>query len=355
MKLTNTRDPINSTDFRYEGREIVETDTLEKKKEQRQSIIDSKKPGDESDPNSKKMMSAGWTDLMLKQAASIASKVKADAILVNMETSADIIPFLKAEGKKFKVIVVTKNELSLEKVTDLKCNTIKLPDVYLTRDGYLKFSFLAGISKGILFKDDILVCVGGQIEKGYMDTIMILKVGDESEIVSFAEESPFPKNIKPDIFESLLTLLMEMAYEGREGRPIGTTFVLGDHEKVLQYSHQLVFNPFQGHPEDILHITKPEVRETVKEFSSIDGAFIIRDDGVVLAAGRYLNAAHHGEPMPQGLGARHSSAAAITGVTDSVALVISESTGKVTIFRGGSIVTTIEKTTSPTQKPVPII
>jgi len=333
----------------------VETDTLEKKKKQRQSIIGGKKSGEEIGPKNKRMKSSGWTDLMLKQAASIASKVKADAILVNMETSADIIPFLKAEGKKFKVIVVTKNELSLEKATGLKCNIIKLPDVYLTRDGYLKFGFLAGISKGILFKDDILVCVGGQIEKGFMDTIMILKVGDESEIVSFTKESPFLKNIKPDIFESLLTLVMEMAYEGREGRPIGTTFILGDHEKVLQYSHQLVFNPFQGHAEDILHITKPEVRETLKEFSSIDGAFIIRDDGVVLAAGRYLNAAHHGEPMPQGLGARHSSAAAITGVTDSVALVISESTGKVTIFRGGSIITTIEKTTSPTQKPVPII
>jgi DNA integrity scanning protein DisA with diadenylate cyclase activity len=262
----------------------VETDTLEKKKEQRQSIIGGKKSGEEIGPKNKRMKSAGWTELMLKQAASIASKVKADAILVNMETSADIIPFLKVEGKKFKVIVVTKKELSMKKATGLQCNTIMLPDVYLTRDGYLKFGFLAGISKGILFKDDILVCVGGQIEKGYMDTIMILKVGDESEIVSFAEESPFPKNIKPDIFESLLTLVMEMAYEGREGRPIGTTFVLGDHRKVLQYSHQLIFNPFQGHPEDILHITKPEVRETLKEFSSIDGAFIIRDDGVVLAA-----------------------------------------------------------------------
>jgi len=333
----------------------VETDILEKKKEQRQSIIDGKQSREEIGPKNKRMKSAGWTDLMLKQAASIANKVRADAILVNMETSADIIPFLKAEGKKFKVIIVTKKGLSLEKATGLKCNTIILPDVYLTRDGYLKFGFLAGISKGILFKDDILVCVGGQIEKGYMDTIMILKVGDESEIVSFAEESPFPKNIKPDIFESLLTLVMEMAYEGREGRPIGTTFVLGDHKRVLQYSHQLVFNPFQGHPEDILHITQPEVRETLKEFSSIDGAFIIRDDGVVLAAGRYLNAAHHGEPLPQGLGARHSSAAAITGVTDSVALAISKSSGKVTIFRGGNIVTTIEKTTSPTQKPVPII
>ncbi len=333
----------------------METDTLEKKKEQSLSVISGKKSEEGTGPGIKKRESANWTELMLKQATSIANKFKADAILVNIETEADIIPFLKAEGKKFKVIVVTKKGISLEKPAGLRLNTIILPDVHLTRDGYFKFGFLAGISKGILSKGDILVCVGGQLEKGYMDTIMILKVGDESEIVSFAEESPFPENIKHDIFESLLTLVMEMAYEGREGKPIGSTFVLGDHEKVLQYSRQLVFNPFQGHPEDILHITKPEVRETLKEFSSIDGAFIIRDDGVVLAAGRYLNAAHHGEPMPQGLGARHSSAAAITGVTDSVALVISESSGRVTIFRGGSIVTTIEKTTSPTQKSTSII
>ncbi|MFO8163927.1 MAG: DNA integrity scanning protein DisA nucleotide-binding domain protein [Thermodesulfobacteriota bacterium] len=333
----------------------MEKDIVEDKKEQKQLTGDGKKSVEKVGTKGKKTKTAAWTELMLKQAASIASKVKADAILVHLETTEDILPFLKVEGKKFKVIVVTKNELSLEKAASLKCNTIIVPDVYLTRDGYLKFGFLAGISKGILFKGDILVCVGGQIEKGYMDTIMILKVGDESEILSFAEESPFPKNIKPDIFESLLTLVMEMAYEGREGRPIGTTFILGDHEKVLQYSRQLVFNPFQGHSEDVLHITKPEVRETLKEFSSIDGAFVIRDDGVALAAGRYLNAAHHGEPMPQGLGARHSSAAAITGVTDSVALVISESTGKVSIFKGGRIVTTIEKTTSPGQKSAPII
>ena len=333
----------------------METDTLEKKKEQSLSVISGKKSGEGTGPEIKRRESVNWTELMLKQATSIANKFKADAILVNIETEADIIPFLKAEGKKFKVIVVTKKGISLEKPAGLRLNTIILPDVHLTRDGYFKFGFLAGISKGILSKGDILVCVGGQLEKGYMDTIMILKVGDASEIVNFAEESPFPENIKPDIFESLLTLVMEMAYEGREGKPIGSTFVLGDHEKVLQYSRQLVFNPFQGHPEDVLHITKPDVRETLKEFSSIDGAFIIRDDGVVLAAGRYLNAAHHGEPMPQGLGTRHSSAAAITGVTDSVALVISESSGRVTIFRGGSIVTTIEKTTSPTQKSTSII
>ncbi len=328
----------------------METDQLQKKKKERLSVINGKRRREESGQEIKKIEPADWTELMLKQAISIANKVKADAILVNMETVADIVPFLKTEGKKFKLILLTKREISLKKATGLRSNTIMLPDVHLTRDGYLKFGFLAGISKGLLSKGDILVCIGGKPEKGYMDTIMVLEVGDESEIVSFAEDSPFPEDIKPDIFESLLTLVMEMAYEGREGKPIGSTFVLGDHEKVLQYSHQLVFNPFQGHPEDVLHISKPEVRETLKEFSSIDGAFIIRNDGVVLAAGRYLNAAYHGEPMPQGLGARHSSAAAITGVTDSVALVISESSGRLTIFRSGSIITTIEKATSPGHK-----
>ena len=333
----------------------METDRLQRKKEEQLSVIGGKSPGEASGQEARKIKPTNWTELMLKQSISIANKVKADAILINMETVADIVPFLRAEGKRFKVILVTKREISLKKAAGLQSNTIMLPDVHLTRDGYLKFGFLAGISKGLLSKGDILVCVGGKPEKGYMDTIMVLKVGDESEIVSFAEESPFPEDIKPDIFESLLTLVMEMAYEGREGKPIGSTFVLGDHEKVLQYSHQLVFNPFLGHPEDALHISKPEVRETLKEFSSIDGAFIIRNDGVVLAAGRYLNAAYHGEPMPQGLGARHSSAAAITGVTDSVALVISESSGRLTIFRGGSIITTIEKATSPAHKSATVI
>jgi len=355
MNTTNSTDTINQINTTPKGRKIVETDKLLKKENERLSIVGGKRAREEVGAEIKRIESASWTELMLKQATSIANKVKADAILVHMETPADIVPFLKAEGKKFKVILVTKKEMPLEKATGLRRNTIMLPDVYLTRDGYLKFGFLAGISKGLLSKGDILVCVGGQPEKGYMDTIMLLKVGDESEIVSFVEESPFPENIKSDIFESLLTLVMEMAYEGREGKPIGSTFVMGDHEKVLQYSHQLVFNPFQGHPDNVLHISKPEVRETLKEFSSIDGAFIIRDDGVALAAGRYLNAAYHGEPLPQGLGARHSSAAAITGVTDSVALVISESSGSVTIFSGGSIITTIEKATSPAPKPATII
>ena len=48
-------------------------------------------------------------------------------------------------------------------------------------------------------------------------------------------------------------------------------------------------------------------------------------------------------PLPQGLGARHKSAAAVTAATSAVAIAISESTGNVTIFEKGKILFEIEK------------
>jgi len=63
---------------------------------------------------------------------------------------------------------------------------------------------------------------------------------------------------------------------------------------------------------------------------------------------------YHGDALPQGLGTRHAAAAAITQATNSLAFAISESTGRVTIFRGGKILTVIEKAPPlPTTKVVP--
>ena len=65
--------------------------------------------------------------------------------------------------------------------------------------------------------------------------------------------------------------------------------------------------------------------------------------GIVESAGTYLDAAAHRISLKPGLGARHTSAAAITARTDSVAVVVSESSGTVTVFNEGSIVFELEK------------
>lgn len=283
-----------------------------------------------------------WTGLVIRQAIQMAKRVEANAILFYMDSTKDLDPFSKLTSDA-RLILLTKRKECIEKATKLSVTALMLPDVQLTRIGYLKVGFLAAISKGLVKSGDVIVCVGGVPNQGYMDTIMLVEAGLESELFGGVGEIAFPSSIQPDAFETLLDLVVELANEGREGKPVGSIFVLGDHKRVLELSYQLVFNPFQGHPEDALRIHNRDVQETLKEFSSIDGAFVIREDGVLLAAGRYLNIGYQGEPLPQGLGARHAAAAAITQATDSIALVISESTGKVTIFRGGRILSEIEK------------
>jgi len=145
-------------------------------------------------------------------------------------------------------------------------------------------------------------------------------------------------NIKT--LKSLMMLAVEIAREGREGRKIGTMFIVSDVDRVMRKSKSLILDPLGLHPAEARHIDNPDLRETVKELSQLDGAFIVSDDGVVLSACRYINASSHGLKFPLGLGSRHVAAASITKQTKSIAVVVSESS-VVRIFDRGEIVTEI--------------
>src|ERR671914_2382675 len=110
--------------------------------------------------------------------------------------------------------------------------------------------------------------------------------------------------------EEVLQLAVEIAREGREGRKIGTLFVVGDVEATLSRSRPLLLDPLYGHPPELLHVERPEFRETVKELAQLDGAFLVDEDGTFAAAARYVEI-DAGSPayfMP-GLGTRHAAAA----------------------------------------------
>ena len=283
-----------------------------------------------------------WAKVVLESAIDIAVKAKANALIVCADAMSDY-ESMREVGRKVKIIFVTRNRVNFDQAKEVSENVLLIPNVKLTRMGQVKIALLIALSQGLLRVGDSAICLSGLPDLGYMDTIMLIEIGQEFEILKAPESVDFSRQIPYEVFDTLLNMAIEMAHEGREGKPIGTTFVLGDHENVLKYSRPLVMNPLQGHPEEERNLLNPKFKETIKEFSSIDGAFIIREDGVVLSAGRYLNVAYLGEDLPQGLGARHAAAAAITGVTDAVAITISESTGKVTIFKQGRIMMDIEK------------
>ncbi|MEK6545896.1 MAG: diadenylate cyclase [Nitrospinota bacterium] len=280
--------------------------------------------------------------IFLESANNIYSGINAKNIFLYADLISDY-KLLKELSKKEEIIFVTKNEDILHKQVGIDRNIIDIPNVEFSRIGLIKIAVMKGLSSGLVKEGDKIVCVAGTRKIGSFDSIVVVDIGKEFEILTSSSVPDIAENLKPEVFEVVLNLSLELAGQGREGKPVGTIFVIGDHEKVLQLSRQMIINPFQGYPEEERNIMDPALRETIREFSALDGAFVIREDGVVMAAGRHLSAALEKEDFPHGLGSRHVAAAGITSVTDAMAIVISESTGDVRIFKKGNIFMEIEK------------
>ena len=148
------------------------------------------------------------------------------------------------------------------------------------------------------------------------------------------------RGVDTRVLKQTVTLAVEIAREGREGRKIGTLFVVGDSEAVLENSRPLILDPLQGHPEEAKHIADPNVRETLKELAQLDGAFVVSDAGVVLSAARYIDAISDSLNLPLGLGSRHMAGASVSHRTDAVSVVVSESS-MVRVFDDGQLVSEI--------------
>ncbi|MBA2512185.1 MAG: DNA integrity scanning protein DisA nucleotide-binding domain protein [Rubrobacter sp.] len=148
------------------------------------------------------------------------------------------------------------------------------------------------------------------------------------------------REVNTSVLKQVVSLAVEIAREGREGRKIGTLFVVGDSGEVIRRSKPMILDPLQGHPDEDKSIEDPNVRETIKELAQLDGAFVVSNAGVVLSAARYIDAASDSLNVPLGLGSRHMAGASISQQTGAVAVVVSESS-MVRMFDDGELVSEI--------------
>jgi diadenylate cyclase len=282
------------------------------------------------------------TTVIVESACTIANTIKARALFVYADVLQDY-PIPSGMLEETDIILVTHAGRTAEPSAEVT-SILQLPPIPMTRMAQIKLAVIMGLSEGSVAAGDKIVCLTGIPALGTLDCIVVLAIGKERELLISTHVSQIAQHIPSAVFEGVLNLAVELASQGREGKPVGTIFVLGDDQKVMQFSRQTIFNPFHGYPEEERNILNPELRETLREFSALDGAFVLRDDGVVLCAGRHLSAALASTvDLPQGLGSRHVAAAGITSVTQAIAIVISESTGDVRIFKDGAIFMEIEK------------
>jgi DNA integrity scanning protein DisA with diadenylate cyclase activity len=156
----------------------------------------------------------------------------------------------------------------------------------------------------------------------------------------FEEICSEKRQVHAKVLKQTISLAVEIAREGREGRKIGTLFVVGDSGEVMRRSKPMILDPLQGHADEDKQIEDPDTRETIKELAQLDGAFLVSNSGVVLSAARYIDAASDNLDLPLGLGTRHMAGASISQQTSAVSVVVSESS-MVRMFDDGELVSEI--------------
>jgi hypothetical protein len=278
---------------------------------------------------------------ILLHAQQLAREVGARAVLVYADALLEDGELLPAMD--FPTVFITRSTEAGLSTGSLPQVWVRVPDVPMTRAGQVKTALLVCLARGVLQKGDRVVCLSGVEGSGILDLLLVLDLSSQPGLLTLSHPAVLPADAAAEVFERVLILATQLALEGREGRPVGALFVLGDSERVLAQSRQLVLNPFHGHPESERNLLDPVVEETIKEFAALDGAFVVRCDGVVLTAGTHLVPDGGSVALSGGLGTRHAAAAGITASTAAVSVCVSQSTGMVTIFKDGQLIADIPR------------
>jgi DNA integrity scanning protein DisA with diadenylate cyclase activity len=198
--------------------------------------------------------------------------------------------------------------------------------------------------------DVIALYNGIEAEQGkpeHIDSLSVIHLGEHLERLNAQELRKLNTLVPLETLRAVVDMATEIGREGREGKPVGTILVVGDTRKVLSMSRPLNFNPFRGYSDAERDIRDRKVREQIKEIAQLDGAIIIRRDGIAVAACMYLDVLAESITLSKGLGSRHWAAAAISQKTQAISLAVSQSSGTVRIFQGGEVVMRIEPLARP--------
>ncbi|MHC4127771.1 MAG: DNA integrity scanning protein DisA nucleotide-binding domain protein [Planctomycetota bacterium] len=275
--------------------------------------------------------------LLLESATTLAQSSNARAIVVY----ADALPDLKAVPPRTILVARDEHDLKMtDKLAESNPTTITVPNVTLDRFGQVKLAAIVALSNRIIDLGDTVIFLTGPF-RSLIDSVVVMSIGAEYELFDTTEQPHIDEHIKRAVFHRALSLALHLGQHGREGRRVGVLFVVGAAKQVLEHSEQMILNPFKGYDEKHRNILDQAMTETVREYSSLDGAFIIRGNGVVETAGARIKVGLS-EGLPSGLGARHAAAAGITANTKSIALTVSESDGAVRVWRAGKLVASFE-------------
>lgn len=278
---------------------------------------------------------------LLEGAARLFEATGSDAVLLLVDQRTDWERVRSRVGG-VTVLVAADEEPHLAGAADHGLKPILLDVAGLPVHERLTQALLECVAAELIAPEAQVVAVYSGFEAGTVDSVSVLRLEEHLGQLTSRDLRNLETKVPLETLKIVVDLAVEIGREGREGKPVGTLFVVGDTRKVMQSSHATGFDPVRGYSRAERKLTDPRVREGIKEIAQLDGAFVVGPDGTVEGAARYIDASAENVSVAKGLGARHWAAAAITRRTKSVAVAVSETNGTVRLFQNGDVVLRIE-------------
>ncbi len=278
---------------------------------------------------------------VLRSAVHLAESTGSSAVVLIAEQPLDF-GRMRQDAPEVRFIVGSDVPEVVEAARNADVDVVSIPNEQQTRQFQVTQVLLEAIADELLQTGDDVIVVYSAFEKDSLDTVTAVRLGDQLSKLTSRDLQRLETKVPLDTLRIVVDLACEIGREGREGKPVGTLFVVGNHRKVMELSSPTIHDPFRGYPKSERALRDARVRESLKELAQIDGAFVISSDGLAVAAGRHLSATADGLTLSKGLGSRHWAAAEISKATGAIAIAVSESTGTVRVFQDGIIVLRIE-------------
>jgi diadenylate cyclase len=278
---------------------------------------------------------------LMSMAVGLTETVGIDAILLLVEGTADWLRVRNMAPKaKLLVAADTAEQLKGAKEAGLEPIRLDMPD----NPAYEKLTqaVLEAVADDILAPGSAVVALYSGFDSDAIDSLSVINLDEHLNRLTGRDLRQLETRVPLDTLKIVVDLAIEIGREGREGKPVGTLFVVGDSRKVMACSRAAGFDPVKGYSRKERNLNDPRVREGIKEIAQMDGAIIVSPDGTVEATCRYLDCSAADVTLSKGLGARHWAAAAISRATNAVAITVSQSNGTVRIFQNGETVLRIE-------------
>lgn len=279
--------------------------------------------------------------MMLDVANRMATHHDADALLILVDGPTDWAELRKA-AKANRLLVVADDEADLVGASDEQISTVALNMAQSPVFEKLTQALLESVADDLLAPGADVVAVYSGFEAGRIDSVSVIHLDEHLRRLTARDLRLLETQVPLDTLKTVVDLAVEIGREGREGKPVGTMFVVGSGKAIMDRCHPVGFDPVKGYKKSERNLSDRRVREGIKEIAQMDGAFVISPDGTVLAASQYVDASAEGLTMSKGLGTRHWAAAAVSRKTKAIAVTVSESNGTVRIFQNGEVMLRIE-------------